>query len=178
MNIKFELTKQDYIDFNIFHLSYSDSIRKSLFIQRYIVSLIFLVVPFVFADFSTIPLWYWLIGFVAIYIGWVSFYPRYIKGVVSKRTSKMIDEGNNVGIIGHGSLTLNDNGIEGKGEHSESKTNWSAVENVAETKNHIFIYISGVSAYIVPVRGFNSVGEKNEFIDKINYFINKNKSEA
>lgn len=90
----------------------------------------------------------------------------------------MLDEGKNADMLGNQSLTLTEDGIVNVSNFSESKTNWGTVENVVETKEHIFIYISAVMAYIIPIRAFQSINQKNEFISSLNYFIDKNKAKG
>jgi len=174
MHINYQLTKQDYIDFNIFHMSYSNTIRQALFIQRYIISIVFLIAPFIVAKVTDIPLWYWAIAFIVIYLLWIIFYPKYFRWSAARRISRMIDEGKNADMLGNQSLTLTEDAIVNISNFSESKTNWHTVENVVETKEHIFIYISAVMAYIIPIRIFESVNQKNEFSCTLNYFTDKN----
>ncbi|KMT21880.1 YcxB family protein [Clostridium cylindrosporum] len=176
MDINYELTKQDFIDFNIFHMSYSSTFKKVLFIQRYILPLIFFVVPFIIASMSNVPLLYWIIAALLGYLLWANFYPRLLKRIMAKKISEMIDEGKSAEFLGSRRLILNDDGIIGSSEHNESKTDWSSVGDVVETKSHIFIYIDSVSAHIVPIREFKNAEEKSKFIEKIECFKNKNKA--
>ncbi len=171
MQINYELTKQDYIDFNLYHISYSKTSRQALFIQRYITSLIFLLAPFVVARFTEIPLEYWLVTFAITYLLWVFFYPKYFKRVVGKRVSKMVDEGKNVDLLGYRTVTIDAEGLHSKSDVSESTIKWSSVENVVETKEHIFIYVSAISAHIVPFRIFETDKDKEEFLKVLHDFV-------
>lgn len=170
MNINYQLTKQDYIEFNIYHMGYSNSLRKLVFVQRYIVSIIFLIAPFIITKFIDIPLWYWLSIFVIVYILWVIFYPKHLRRSMGKRISRMVDEGKNAGMFDNQSLTLSLDGIINIGSLDESKTKYEAVEKVAETNDYVFIYISSIKAYIIPIRAFVGLNQRNEFV---NYLSSK-----
>ncbi|MBU5592166.1 YcxB family protein [Clostridium sp. MSJ-4] len=173
MKIDYELTKEDYINFNIYHMDHSETMRRSLFIQRYIISLIFLIVPFVVTGSSDIPLWYWLSIFIIIFVLWVAFYPRYIKWMIKRRLTKMLQEGKNAGLLGKGSISLTEEGIVKTSDSDDAKTSWSTVEKIIETKELVIIYISAVSAYIIPIKAFNNNTHKEEFVNKLNYMWDK-----
>ncbi|MFZ7104315.1 MAG: YcxB family protein [Peptococcaceae bacterium] len=175
MQVDYELTKQDYIAFNIFHMTYSASLRKSLFVQRYIISLIFLIVPFILARFTVIPLWYWLMIFGLVYLLWAGFYWKYLKWTLTRRISRLVDEGQNADMLGRQTLKLAADGIVNITGFSESKTNYGAVEGVIETQEYIYIYLSAVMAYIIPVDSFADSTQKAEFINRLNGEIEKNK---
>ncbi|MCR1900119.1 YcxB family protein [Irregularibacter muris] len=167
MEISYSLNEQDYIDFNLYHINHSDTLKKSLMIQRYVLPLIFFIIPFVATRVTDIPLWYWTsVSMVAIVV-WMIFYPRYFKWEISKRLVKMLKEGKNDVMLGHRSLSLTSQGIIEHSVGSESKTSWDVVGNIYETKDYLFIYISSVSAYIVPIRIFESMEHKEKFLKEI-----------
>lgn len=176
MNINYELTKQDYIEFNIFHMSYSKSLRKLMFIQRYVISLCFLIAPFMIAKFSDIPLGYWLSIFVIVYILWVAFIPKYIQRTMRKRILRLVDEGKNAGMFGNQSLTLDIESIVEIGMINESKTNYVAVEKVVETNDYVYIYTSSIKACVIPNRAFESIDQRTEFINYLNAKVNEHRT--
>lgn len=170
MELQFELFENDYVDFNMHYMSISPTIKRSIFIQRYIISIIYLIAPFVSAKITDIPLWYWSIGFILLYIIWVIFYPKYFRKRAIKQVVKLLKEGKNVGIIGKYTLSLTPDCIIGINDSGESKTNWGSVENIYDTENHIFIYVGSMKAYIVPLRAFKTKDEKVFFINKLNEY--------
>ncbi len=165
MNFEYKLNQQDLIDFNLFHITYAKSTRRSYFIQRYILSLSFLVLPFIIKQFTNMPLGYWLVGFTLLYLYWVAFYPKRLKKIVSRRISKMLSEGKKSSVVGSHNLTITENGIVDRSEHSEAKTQFSGIENIVEDKDHIFIYVSANSAHIIPIRMFVNEEQKNELLN-------------
>lgn len=175
MKIDYELTKQDYIDFNMNYMSNSKAVKKLFLAQRYIVPIMFLFIPFVMIKVTSIPLAYWFRLFIVCCILWIIFYPKYFKWTVSKRISKMLDESENKDMLGKRSLSLAEKGIIELSTLSELKTDWSAIEKITQTEKHIFIFTSSVAAYILPVRVFENESEKKKFIVKLNYMIDKAK---
>lgn len=174
MEIQFELFEKDYIDFNMHYISISPTIKRSIFIHRYIISIIYLIAPFVATKITNIPLWYWSIGFILMYIVWVIFYPKYFRMRAIKHVVKLLKESKNVGMIGKYSLSLTPDCIIGINDSGESRTNWSSVENISETEDYIFIYIGSMKAYIVPLRAFEYEDEKVAFVNKLNEYRENN----
>jgi len=176
MKIDYQLTKQDYVDFNMNYMSNSKTVKKLFIAQRYIVPIIFLLIPFVMIRVTSIPLRYWFDIFLVSSVLWILFYPKYFKWTTSKRMLKMLDEGENTDMLGKRSLTLTEEGIMDSSTLSESKTDWNVIEKITQTQKHIFIFISSAAAYILPVRVFKSENEKKKFITKLNYMVDNAKA--
>lgn len=164
MRIDYDLTREDYLAYSIHHMEHSKSIKRSLFIQRYLLSLIFFVFPFIMANATEVPLAFWLAAYTIIYILWVIYYPRYFVRSTKKRITKMINEGKNENLFGAYSIALTEDGVEQTSKTGESSVTWGGIERIDETKDHIFIYLSSVSAYVIPIRAFDNEEQKKEFM--------------
>ncbi|SDI09238.1 YcxB-like protein [Desulfosporosinus hippei DSM 8344] len=164
MNLKYELNKQDLIDFNIFHITYSKLSKRSFFLQRYILSLSFLILPFILRNFSTIPFEYWLTVCILLYLYWVAFFPKRIRKIVTRKISRMLEQGKNQSVIGRHDLTLSNTGIVDLSENSEAKTQYTEIHDIVEDKEHIYIYVNANSAHIIPNRIFENLDKKNEVL--------------
>ncbi len=44
---------------------------------------------------------------------------------------------------------------------------WSSVARVVATPSHLFVYTSGIEAYVIPRRAFPTASEFNAFVDVI-----------
>lgn len=165
--VEYNLTKEDYIAFNMHHMDHSPTVKRSLFIQRYVVALVFLAFPFIFSSISRAPLLLSFIVYGAIFIAWILYYPRYFMATTKKRILRMIDEGSNANLFGPRSMTLNESGVEEISEHGESKSSWRSIEKIDETADYIYIYISSINAYLVPIRAFEGRTQKDEFVERL-----------
>lgn len=172
MEINYELTEKDYLDFNVFHAENSPTIRRSILIQRLIGPVIFLIMPFYATRYTGIPLWYWVIIFGTLGALWYSFYPKYIKWEVSRRTSKLIKEGKDGKILGNKNIKLTPEGIYGTSLYSEEKVKWDSIERIEETEDYIYIFISSISAFIIPIRAFNDTNTKEKFEMELDKYMN------
>ncbi len=163
MKFEYELTKEDLIDFNLFHIMYAKSTRRSAFIQRYILSLLLIVFPIFLSQWSIIQFEYGLTVFMLFYLYWVVFYPRRLKRIVTKRISKMYNDGGN-SVIGTHTLEISEEDIVDRSKHTEVKTQFKAIEDIVENKEHIYIYVNANSAHIIPTRIFVNEAEKIDFL--------------
>jgi hypothetical protein len=173
MKIEYDITKDDFMSFNMHHLENSETTKKTLFKQRYIVPIIYLVMPFILIRVTFVPLIFWLIPSVAAIILWITFYPRYFMSFTRRNIEKLLKEGNNQNLFGPVSVSLEDEGIREISNQGESKAKWSSIEKIEETKTHIYIYLSAISAAIIPLRAFSDINEKNEFLRILNSNWNK-----
>lgn len=164
MKIEYNLMKEDYIAFNMHHIDTSPAIKRSLLIQRYGVSLVFLIVPFIFSHKSGVP---WLLSLAvygAIFLTWIIYYPKYFMYVTKKRVIRLIEEGGNSEIFGTYSIALTEEGVEQTSNSEESKSSWDTIQRIEETPDYIYIYISAANAYLVPIRAFEGITEKAAFM--------------
>lgn len=158
MKISYDLTKEDYMEFNMHHIFKTKSIRTTLFIERFVISIMFLLVPFLMKPKGNIP-------FAIIYVGWLVFFPKYFKGSIKRRLERMLNKEENKSLFGPQQLSITDVGIFEFDNLEKSKVTMKDVERVEVTENYTYIYISDMNAYIIPHRAFKTLSEKNELID-------------
>jgi YcxB-like protein len=165
MKIEFDLTKEDYLQFNLHHMANSKTVKKSLFIQQYISSTIFLIVPFIAVKITDVPLIVWLVCFSIIYLLWIFQYPKFFNSIVIRRLEKMLEESNSKNLYGIYTIDLTEDGVHEISKSGETKINWNSIVKVEETDSYIFIYNTAISAYIIPGTAFPDNNERAEFIN-------------
>lgn len=165
MQINYDLTKEDYIDFNMHHGLRSKTVKKSIFLQQYIIPIVYLIVPFFLEDFKSPKFKYCMGVFIVIAIMWIVFYKKYLNSYMKKRIIKMMDEGDTLKNCGNKVMIISEEGIEDIGEHDQSKLKWDGVYKIEESDKHIFIYTNSMSAYVIPIRALDN---KERFLDVLN----------
>ena len=88
-----------------------------------------------------------IIGFCAVAV---------ILTLISRRNKKFYSQR---------TLTLGDDAFVSESEYSRSETKWSLVQKLVRTRNHIFIFLSGQNAVIVPRSPFESREQWDEFYE-------------
>lgn len=171
MEINYELKEQDFLDFNRYHAKKSSSIKRSIWIQRLLGPIIFLVAGFVAtrmsdSESSSLPL---LFGVTSIL--WFVFYPKYFYWELSRKTSKTLKKNPNANILGKKTIQLDSGKLKEIGLDSEVIASLDFIEKIEETEKHVFIYITSVSAFIVPIKAFESIEIKNAFLSELKKMI-------
>ncbi len=70
-------------------------------------------------------------------------------------------------------ISISNNGLFQISEFSKTELSWKAIQKIAKTKNHIFLYVNQISAYIVPRRAFQNQNDWESFYSKIMQFKNE-----
>lgn len=164
MKIEYNVTLDDLLDFNMYHCTNSQTVKQSLFNQRYLTPVFFLAIPFLLNYFEGESLAFVLPPFIAMSVLWIVFYPRYFMRHIKKNVTKALSEGENKGIVGYHTLTITSEEIVETSKVRETKSRWSSVQKVISTGNNILIYTSAMGAIIIPLRAFESKEQTEEFI--------------
>ena len=171
MKINFEITKEDYINFNLYHLENSKSQKKTFNILRYAIPIIFSIpIYFIGTGIFNQPSMYWIMVAIVFTIIWVFTYPKQYKKLVAKQTDKLLSEGDNSSIFGKKSLEIVDGTIVVKGEFTSDTVSLESIKDIKIYEEMILIYISGFAAHIIPRRYLDKDTE-NEFIKELKNIV-------
>lgn len=172
MNIEYELTLDDILDFNMYHFYNSKKIKKTRNKQRYLGGTIFLILPLIMKQVTSIPITEIYPSFIICSLLWIIFYPIYFKNSIKKNVHKMLAKGSNEGIIGEHTFSITDEGIVDKNEFKESKISTKGIKKICQTEKNILIYIGKLNAFIIPFRAFDNENNKEKFLDKLHNLTN------
>ena len=164
MNIHYELTEEDYINFNLYHIKHSKMGKRSLLLQRIVSPLMFIIVAYLYAMIGNLPFLPLFITFGIVSIIWIIYYPKYFYGLIARNAKKMIKEGKNDDLLGNHQLILTEEGLVDTTANKETKVTWSGITIIQEDDGYIFLYNSSVSAYILPKRELDHVDEVRQYI--------------
>jgi hypothetical protein len=170
MTAEYELTKADLRAFNLHHHFHSPTARRQYYRAWFIPAFVWLLVCTVIwylADkergtplrtfFELLPLFSGVLLHLAIFPWW---YRRKVRKIVDG----MVGEGRNRGLFSRHRVTLSQESVADSGEFGQSSTTWRAVEKVAATDEHAYIYTNALAAIIVPRRTFAAQSEFEEFV--------------
>lgn len=166
MEIEYELTAEDVVAFNLYHVKNSKVGKNSLQWQRYISPLIFLLFAYFLSVFTDMPRGPLFVTFGLTAVLWVLFYPKYFYFHITRQVSKMLKGGKNEGLVGEHSMKMNKAGIHDQTTVGETNVQWIEVKNLIEDADYFYIYTSTVSAYIIPKRDVYSVDGLKTYVQK------------
>ncbi|MBS4025892.1 MAG: YcxB family protein [Clostridia bacterium] len=172
MEIKYEVIKEDVLDFNMYVLSKSSTAKRSLFLQRFagpVIFMIFALLLNVLRDESV----FIYVPFVIASLIWVLLYPRYFTRHVEKHVSKMLNEGENKAMVGKHILSVNPDEIIETTDVGETKIRWNAIQKIVVTERQVYIFFGEMMAFIIPLRSFDEDIKLQDFVGTIKEFQSK-----
>lgn len=163
---KIKLDEKDYIEFNDYHLSNSVAGKKAVNLIRILVPLLFLCAISIFlianADGELII----TLAITAVVVSILMvFFSKKILIISMSKSIKRLKKDGKLPFNGEVIITFDEDGIHEKTLNSESKINYTLVEKIGQNKQAIYIYMSAVQAYIIPLSCFESDVKKIEFLE-------------
>ena len=166
MKASYELTADDLVAFTLFHNSTSPVVRQQRTGCLIGAVLLLLALPTLLLTTSDKPIaetakniWPLLAG-PALFV--IFIFP-YLKWRTASLSQRLLREGTNAGFYGQCTLSLDDNGLTETKESGDSIRKWAAVERFVATQDHLFVYTSGIEAFVIPTRAFQTSQECLEF---------------
>lgn len=170
MKITYLLIKDDYLAFNIYQATHSPNVRGALLRQRYIYSMVFLIIPFALALVDHKSLVGLLSLCVPIWLLWTVFYPKFFLDHIERRAKRYTDQQSYKKQERH-TLIINEEGIRDISPTSDKFVKWNGIEKATETANYFLFHISAHTAFIVPKRVFKTESEQKAFMKKLTEYI-------
>ncbi|ALS79566.1 hypothetical protein AUO94_13445 [Planococcus kocurii] len=164
MEITYDVTEEAYIDFNLYHAKNSKTLKKTMTMQRVLVPIIYLVMAVVLSFVLDIPILFMVIPFLIIGILWAIFYPKYFYRHIQKSSKKLLREGKNEGVLGTHTMIFTEAGLREVSATGEKLVSWAGIEHIGEDASNLYLYNSGLSAFIVPKGKLADVSEVRQFL--------------
>ncbi|MDD4844401.1 MAG: YcxB family protein [Anaerotignum sp.] len=161
MEINFELTEEDFIKFNLYHMENSPSQKKLYLSLRFALPLlcavpIYLIETGVFRQSGLS----WLTISILFAAGWIFFYPKRHKHILRKQIKKLLHEGDNSSLFGKKTMLIDEKYIKIFDEHSSETILKNNIKSVKIYDDLILIYLSAITAHIIPIRNLDEATKK------------------
>ena len=106
-----------------------------------------------------------LLIFALVFIYRATFFSRQYRHRSQVLLRKMLSQKPNRSIVGHHTLTLTDEGLEGTGPGTTFTQTWWSVVDVERADDYVHLYMSSTNAHSVPARAFVSPAHFDAFAD-------------
>ena len=175
MNINYQLTNLDFLEYQLYTSSKSELHKKRRFRSRIIIPIIYIVIGIIFTNQNGK---YGIgIAFVVFAILWLVFYPMYSKWRYKRHFQKHVEENYKNRINKPVEIDIDENSVNAKDFTSESKINGTELKELIETKDHFFIKLTTDLSLIVPKHSIDNITEFKkrvtelgaEYIDELNW---------
>lgn len=163
MEIEFELTEKDLIQFHVYHIKNTKIARRSMMINRIIGPLFLIVFGFILASAQGSVSGGLIAIILILSVCWVFLYPKYFYYLVARNTKKGLEDQQTKGMIGHHRLVLNNEGLFDSTATGTTSASWDTI-SLKEDQDHLFIYYGPTNAYIVPKRSIDRLEELRQYI--------------
>jgi hypothetical protein len=150
--VRFEFTQEDFIGFNLYHHQHSSATRRLkvqfvlLFLAAGLAGLVFKLIE------RESPDSLWVVPIACV--GGALIYPWTFRWSLRRNVNAMLAEGRNKGLLGQKEITLTPAEIRSTGAMGAVTAAWPAVERIVVDGDVLYIYISSLSAVVVPRRAF------------------------
>lgn len=162
MQVDFDITLDDIHAFNRHYAANARLPRRARQAVRFTLTFVLGVLFASLAFGIQAPLLFWLLGLLILGAFW-TLYPTRVDQLMRRQTELLYAEGHNRGLLGPHTVALEPDWLVERSTDREIRTRWPAVESVHRSAEHLFLYVSGFSAVIVPLRAFESPERALEF---------------
>lgn len=171
MQLDYELTIEDIVNFNLYHFRNSKTFKNKRILFRWIIP-IWVILVHVYLNFDQSNGTILLYNIPIFLFGalWYFFYNRLYFWRVGVNLNKMLREGRNNGMIGKQKITLTDDSLNVETEFHSSRFKLGSINQIVETTEYIFLYLTSMSALVIPQPAFRN-SKKDEFLEKVRIFV-------
>lgn len=161
MKLTIDITREDYADFNKFHL-FSKKLKRMVIVGFLTIIIVQLMLNTEGFD--------WIVTLISSVICFLIYF---FSLKISLNRTKNIPEKEGT-ILGEKQLEFAEEKIFYKASDSEGSINWTAIKRLEEGKNAFYLYMDANMAMIVPKRFLNDVNQETEFRDMVGEKIHRN----
>jgi len=169
MRIRYANTVDDLVAFIDFHAAHSTTVEQNIRLTKWTSTVLVIVLTFVALNFTigdsgalSAKVFGALAGGVLMFIA----VPRLTRWNMRVQVGKLLREDRNKSVVGEHELEILDDGLVERTEYNENKSSWAGIERVVSTPRYTFIYITSVSAHVVP-RESVSDGDYDAFTQEL-----------
>jgi hypothetical protein len=162
VEIEYQLGEEDLLAFSEYHLTHPPSnreVRRRLTYGYAVLIVVFGLILLFFGDAAL------TIAFLTLGPLWIAYWPWQLKQIQRKQLLARYREGNPA-LEGPIVLGIDDEGLTSVNATSQSRMSFAAVQRVAETRDHFFVYLGAVQAMVIPRRRV-SRGDADMFVQEL-----------
>jgi hypothetical protein len=184
MEATFEFDTEDLVAFNLHLLQHSTTFRRG-----YRKALMLLTLLGCLAVLFAV----WMLSLAggrladSMFLLWVPLlvigltiaaFPWLRRRAIRQQLQRAMAEGKNVGVYGQHRLSITPEGVREDVSAGYSFRRWTAVEKIALTQDHAFLYISALSAYVLPKRAFGDELHFQQFVRSAQIWMQRAQQEV
>ena len=182
MRFTFNLTEQDWLDFNMFTVKNYEFYKR----QKGVFRIVFTILPFavgaVFWLLEGLKRPDFIVGLLAAMIPlsllfWFTF-PRLYDALTLWNAKKILFKEGKSNILGSRTLFFEEDGIRTVTEYEESSLQYGAITKLQQSDKAVYLYTAPAMAVVLPLRVFEEEGNRQKWVDFIRARLNENEEDG
>ena len=165
MNLKYQLTPDDYLQYQLYNSSRSEIQNKRRFRSRVVFPILYSLLGLIFALVKANVSYF--IPLLIIALIWYVVYPIYSKWKYRRHFQKHIKANYQNKVNQDLETKINNNSLFLIDHLSESRINRSQLKGLIETQYHFFVKLASDSAVIIPKRAIKNQPEFIKLLTKL-----------
>jgi YcxB-like protein len=179
MTLEFENTFDDLLAFNLHNHRASPTLRRPHQVARILYPILFTAALLGFYVYFGGPIasavFMSMIGLAVVASSaWYLAYPALLRWRIRRLTTRLLRESKNTSLLERRSIVLSPDGLLFTAPSSSGQIGWNLIERVDHTPQFIFLYMSAMSAIVIPRRSVNSDAEWETVQQAINRYQQHN----
>lgn len=156
MIIHYEITKKDFVNFNLHYIENSKAQRNNYLSVRILIPLLFSVLLFIMGTLLfKQPIIYWSIISAGIFGLWFLYFPKQYHNLIAKEAEKELSKGSFNNMLGKKSMHIDEYAITITGDNQNGRVKIDDIENIEPYSDMIIIYYSNKQVIIIPTRSLS-----------------------
>lgn|GEM_PF-3619525 len=153
MSFSIDVLEDDLLALQSYFNQNSKTLRRQLVIAQVIMAFTFLAAGFLVQSMMP-PVARTIFIVAGIFIASIAvfFYPQMFRARYRRLVRRLMKEGKNRGQLGTHLMSLNAKEILRRNDHGYVGYYWTTVEKIAETNDHVFVFVGPVNALVIPKR--------------------------
>lgn len=163
--LQYQLTDEDYIQYNITHQFSTPMLRRRVQTYRFIFGALYAVLALIW--FLLLRRSVFSVIFGILLTGAACYYLFGMTWRIKRSIRRSIDKMKNMGKLPYdvnNTVTFTEDGIHSVSDDKEETVKYSAVERILLGDDAFYIYQAAISAIIVPYRAFETEQARQEFL--------------
>ena len=176
MELNYELTKQDYVNFIAYHQVHSYSFQNSEVNKKTMWGVGLFIAACLLSFLTKLNFFgFLIIGLFIFIIRFTNSDNESLEKTYAKKLWNSINGSDSPGMFGNHKLTLSSTGIRDTSSATTIESRWDVISKLTETRDLILIYNSDSNAFVIPKKAFLDENQKDEFLNMVNYFLYRSK---
>jgi hypothetical protein len=166
MKIQYNVTMKNLVDFNLYHVKHSKYFKVRFAMLMLLMPAIMGAFVLTMLAMGGLDLFSGVIAAFAS-VSWLFIYPGLFRKGLAKSVSRMFAEGKNSEVLTLHTLSIDNGKLIEETVHSKSELEMSSIERIVETPEYVFIYLSAVTAHVIPRKEIKDSRLLDEFVAEL-----------